>query len=126
MMLAEADGVIEEASPADDVESDEGDAAREVTNDMIPPGDDNMRELTVYNKTTSDTSEASVLCVVTVETTSKRFDYSLPFSSAVADLYIAIANEAGGLQTLYKYMCKMSSFKFSSWQYPSNKDSTDI
>ena len=111
MMTAEADGVIEEASPADDVY--DFDAAR---NDMIPPGDDNMRELTVYNKTTSDTSEASVLCVVTVETTSKRFNYSLPFSSAVTDLYVTIANEAGGLQALYKYvlhyMCKMSSFKF--------------
>lgn len=54
------------------------------------------RELSVYNKTTT-TREASVLCVVTDETTGKRFNYSLPFSSAVTDLYVAIAGKAGGL-----------------------------
>lgn len=95
-MSAEADGMVGEASPAD-VGADEGDAAREVTNDMIPSEDSNMRELTVYNKSTSSTSEASVLFVVTDETTTKRFNYTLPFSSAVTDLYHTIANEAGGL-----------------------------
>ena len=54
------------------------------------------RELSVYNKTTT-TREASVLCVVTDETTGKRFNYSLPFSTAVTDLYVAIAGKAGGL-----------------------------
>ena len=97
-MSAEADGIVEEANPADDVGADEGDAARsnEVTNDMLPAEDNNMRELSVYNKTTT-TREASVLCVVTDETTGKRFNYSLPFSSAVTDLYVTLANEAGGL-----------------------------
>ena len=38
---------------------------------------------------------ASVLCVVTDETSTRRFNYSLPFSSAVTDLYTAVAHEAG-------------------------------
>ena len=56
-----------------------------------------MRELSVYNKTTT-TREPSVLCVVTDETTGKRFNYSLPFTSAVTDLYVTIVGKAGGLE----------------------------
>lgn len=97
-MSAEADGVLEEAGAADGAGAEEGDASRssEVTNDMLPTGRD-MMELSVYrtSEAAAGTPEASVLCIVTDETTARRFNYSMPFSSAVTDLYAAIAAEAG-------------------------------
>ena len=101
-MSAEADNVVVEASPAADVGAEEGEPqegaatrSSEVTNDRME-GDSDMTELSVYNTRTA-AQEPSVLCVVTDETTSRRFNYSLPFSSAVTDLCTAVAKEAGVL-----------------------------
>ena len=101
-MSAEADNVVVEADPAagvgpEEEEPQEGTAARssEVTNDRMEGGG-GMMEMAVYKSSSSSaTQEASVLCVVTDETTTRRFNYSLPFSSAVTDLYTAVAHEAG-------------------------------
>lgn len=60
--------------------------SQEVTNDS--------RELSVY-KSSEGVVEASVSCVITDETTGKRFNYSMNYSSDVAVLYSAVAKEAG-------------------------------
>ena len=103
--------MVVEAGPAagvwpEEEEPQEATAARssEVTNDKME-GDGGMTELTVYKSSSSSAAqEASVLCVVTDETTARRFNYSLPFSSAVTDLYAAVAQEAGVL-----FLAKISS-----------------
>ena len=73
-------------------------SASGATADTIPKTENWEMELSTF-KTNSTVSEPCVICVAKDETDTNwqksRYNYSLPLSSSVTDLYSAIAKEAG-------------------------------
>lgn len=94
--------VLDEALKVEGGGDAESSSASAATANTIPKTENWEMELSTF-KTNSGISEPSVLCVAQDETDStwqkSRYNYSLPLSSSVTDLYSAIAKEAGMKRT---------------------------
>ena len=94
--------VLSEALKAESGGDAESSSANAATADTIPKTENWEMELSTF-KTNSAVSEPSVLCLAQDETDTtwqkSRYNYSLPLSSSVTDLYSAIAKEAGMKRT---------------------------
>ena len=101
-VLSEAKEVLSEALKVDASDDAAASSASGATADTIPKTENWEMELSTF-KTNSTVSEPCVTCVAKDETDTNwqksRYNYSLPLSSSVTDLYSAIAKEAGMRRT---------------------------
>ena len=104
-VLGEAKEVLSEALKVEASDDAALSSASGATADTIPKTENWEMELSTF-KTNSTVSEPCVMCVAKDETNTNwqksRYNYSLPLSSSVTDLYSAIAKEAGMRRTRYE------------------------